>query len=82
MSRFYGTFTSDCTKTSTKRGHKYVSAHVQRWDIGVHAFVEPCPYCGADKLAAFITGGSNDNPVESRHGIKSFSFCAADCQRK
>ena len=77
MSRFYGSFSSDCTKTSTKRGHEFVEAHVRGWNFGVSSRVEPCPHCGADRVTVMRTYGSS--------GVKGFqpllTLCSADCQK-
>ena len=77
MSRFYGSFNSDCTKTSTKRGHEYVSAHVRGWDIGLDVIVCNCPFCGADQIAVYKTCGSNCPSLRTL----VYEECAADCQK-
>lgn len=77
MSRFYGTFDSDCTKTSTKRGHKEVSAHVRGWDVGVEVSVRECRVCGGDRVTIERTGGSNG----TEHPYFYYHYCSADCQK-
>ena len=76
MSRFYGTFDSDCTQTSTKRGHTFVSAHVRGWNIGIKCEVRDCPRCGADMIVAYETSRSRD----TRMDVEVFSKCEARCQ--
>ena len=77
MSRFYGTFSSDCTKDSTKRGHNYVHAHVRGWEIGVITEVNPCRFCGADHIIVTETSGSSgDGQARIVH-----ERCLADCQK-
>ena len=77
MSRFYGTFDSDCTKTSTKRGHNYVEATLNGWEFGVNSYIHECHICGADKVTVYLTAGSDN------HGGKTLIFqrCAANCQK-
>ena len=82
MSRFYGTFNSDCTKQSSKRGHNYVSTHVRGWDFGVSSVVLECPHCGADMISVEVTSGSNaSGSIKPGHRRKSFTLCSADCQK-
>ena len=81
MSRYYGTFSSDCTKDSTKRGHSFVSAHVRGWNIGIRCEVRDCPTCGADMIVAYKTGGSNSRSMFD-DGNEVFSQCSADCQNE
>ena len=77
MSRFYSTFGSDCTKMSTKRGHRYISAHVRGWDIGLETYVGECLHGGADVVRAYETAGSNDKG----NAKLVFERCSADCQK-
>ena len=77
MSRFYGSFSSDSTQDSTKRGHSFVSAHVRGWRIGVQTYVQECEVCGADKVMAYETAGSNGAGCSTL----IYEKCAADCQK-
>ena len=77
MSRFYGTFNSDCTKQSSKRGHTYIDAHIRGWSIGIKVIVEPCSVCGADCITYGITGGSTNPTMEG----DVHTLCSADCQK-
>ena len=77
MSRYYGTFSSDCTKDSTKRGHSFVSAHVRGWNIGIKCEVRDCPTCGDDMIVAYDTSGS----CSTRGDVEVFSRCSAECQK-
>ena len=77
MSRFYGTFSSDCSKKSTKRGHHFVDAHVRGWNIGIRCEVSSCPSCGADMIEAYETGGSNGSFTPEL----VYERCSADCQK-
>jgi len=77
MSRFYGSFSSDCTKDSTKCGHRYVEAHVRGWNIGIRCEVSACRSCGADMIKAYETGGSNGSFASEL----VYERCSADCQK-
>ena len=64
MSKLYGSISGDASKTNaTRRGFKCVEGHVRGWNFGLYTQVCPCPQCGADKVSAFLTGGSNDDTL-------------------
>jgi len=61
MSRLYASIDADASKTqATRRGHKYISAHVRGLDDGVevHAYVG---LDGLDVFDIYQTRGSNSS---------------------
>lgn len=66
MSRLYASIDSDARKTqATSRGHRYISAHVRGWDVGVQ--VETVDNeTDEDVFAIYITRGSSGNTFTAR----------------
>ena len=79
MSRFYGSLTGSAKTTATRCGSvsSRVSAHVRGWDIGVRGSVYACRECGADRIKAYRTQGSNGSVLDD---LLVFDFCSGGCK--
>ncbi len=57
MSRFYAEVSPDNRNTVSRRGHKYISAHIRGWNIGVAVTVK-INEKGKDEVLVYKTSGS------------------------